>query len=289
MHKDIQIRSASLDDAHQIGAIIYESFKAISEQHGYQQDFASCEEAVSLAVSLIKSSQIYGVVACVDEEIIGSNFLDERQLVKGLGPISVASHAQKKGVGRTLMLAAINHAGGNSAIRLTQAAFNLASLSLYSSLGFIVREPLVVMEGRLNINADSQVEVRPMTVSDLTECNLLCKNVYGFSRGEELHEAISNLNPLVACRAGKIIAYACDITSWASNHSVAANEEDMQALLTAIATKYDKDLSFLVGTRGNNMFHWCLDHGFKATFPRTLMTKGDYQPPKGCYFPSVLY
>ena len=55
---------------------------------------------------------------------------------------------QGGGVGRRLMEAVLERANGAAGIRLLQDAFNMRSLALYASLGFEVREPVLVMTGR---------------------------------------------------------------------------------------------------------------------------------------------
>ena len=91
----------------------------------------------------------YGVVAERGGEIVGSNFMDERSIVFGIGPISVDPSAQNAGVGRRLMQDALDRAAARNApgVRLLQAAYHNRSLCLYSSLGFQTREPLSVMQG----------------------------------------------------------------------------------------------------------------------------------------------
>ena len=67
---------------------------------------------------------------------MGSNFLDERGPIRGVGPITVVPEAQKSGIGRRLMEAVITRGAEARGIRLFQDSFNLQSLSLYASLGF---------------------------------------------------------------------------------------------------------------------------------------------------------
>src|SRR2546425_2480673 len=91
----------------------------------------------------------YGVVAERDGRIVGSNFLDERSAIAGVGPITVAPEAQDARVGRQLMDAVLDRANekGFPGVRLLQAAYHNRSLSLYAKLGFEVREPIVTLQG----------------------------------------------------------------------------------------------------------------------------------------------
>ncbi len=104
---------------------------------------------IGLLSMMFSSPGFYCVVAENEGRIVGSNCLDERSIVSGVGSITVDPNAQNLGVGRKLMKAVMDRAQGHAAgIRLVQAAFHNRSLSLYAALGFDVREPLSCMQGR---------------------------------------------------------------------------------------------------------------------------------------------
>ena len=93
----------------------------------------------------------FAVVAEFEGRIVGSNGVDERRsIIGGIGPITVDPTAQNLGVGRKLMDAAMVRANERGLVgtRLVQAAFHNRSLSLYTGLGFDVREPLACIQGR---------------------------------------------------------------------------------------------------------------------------------------------
>ena len=88
-------------------------------------------------LSMMFSPGFYGVVAEREGRIVGSNCLDERSIISGVGPITIEP-AAKSGIGRKLMQAVMDRANeqGAAGIRLVQAAFHNRSLSLYAGLGF---------------------------------------------------------------------------------------------------------------------------------------------------------
>ncbi len=134
----------------------------------------------------------YCVVAESGGQILGSNCLDERSAIAGVGPITIDPEVQNKGVGRALMEAVLARSAerGFQGTRLLQAAFHNRSLSLYTKLGFDTREPISAMQGPPIKLATPGYSVRPARMADLEECNRLCRSVHGHDRGGELRDAI---------------------------------------------------------------------------------------------------
>ena len=285
----IIIRPAAAADIESCGRIIYEAFKGVTDRHGFPPHFPSVEIAIRRTDFCIRHPLIFGVVAESDSQIIGSNFLDERDPVRGLGPVTVDPQVQVRGIGRRLMEAVLERARGAVGVRLVQDSFNMLSVSLYASLGFEVKEPLLLMRGRPSSKPSLAMEVRPLESYDLDACAALCRKVHGFERLNELRDAVKTLSPLVALREGRITAYALTLTMSSRNYAVAETQEDMKALLIGAAAMNSEQLSFLLPVRQANLFRWCLSEGFRAVMPMTLMAMGKYQEPEGCYFPSILY
>jgi GNAT superfamily N-acetyltransferase len=236
--------------------------------------------------ALIPQPTVWGVVAEIDGRIVGSNFLHEGDPIAGVGPITVDPRYQQ-GVGRRLMEAVIKRGREAPGIRLVQDGFNMRSLSLYASLGFEVKEPLAVVGGRPASGPVGGVEVRPMDEDDLDECEALCREVHGFERTGELRGAIQALAPYVAVCDGSIVAYLSNGTHWLFNHGV-ARSDDMKALLRGVAATVEEPLSFSAPLR-SGLFRWCLGEGLRLVKPLNLMALGEYQEPRGSWFPSVLY
>lgn len=286
---NVQLRPVTPADAETCGRIIYEAFRGIAEQHNFRPDFESPEVATQLAESFVANPSVYGVVAEQDGRVVGSNFLWEHDPIRAVGPVTVDPNTQARGVGRVLMNAVIERGRGAAGVRLVQDSFNLASLSLYASLGFDVREPLIEIEGMPKTGAPAGYDVRPLTDEDLAACEDLCKRVHGFERTNELRATPPMLTPVVAVRDGRITAYATGPTFWPLNHAVAETDEDMQALLAGASSLAAAPLSFILPTRQTNLFRWCLSNGLRVVKPMSLMSMGEYHEPRGCYLPSVGY
>ena len=119
------------------------------------------------------------VVAEADGRIVGSNCLDERSVIAGIGPITIDPGIQNLGIGRMLMRAVLDRANQGKAVgvRLVQAAYHNRSLSLYSRLGFDIREPLSCLQGRTLERSIPGCLVRPAEPTDLDACNVLARQV----------------------------------------------------------------------------------------------------------------
>jgi predicted N-acetyltransferase YhbS len=285
----VDIRAARPADADACGQIIYEAFRTIAQRHGFPPDFPDVQAATGLARSFIGHASVFAAVAEEEGRVVGSNFLGEGDEIRGVGPITVDPGRQGQGVGRRLMETVLERANGAAGIRLLQDSFNMGSLSLYASLGFEVREPMVVMTGRPKSTAGSAVQVRAMTAEDVDACDALCARVHGISRANELADAVRLLAPVVCERGGQVTGYLTAPAFWIVNHGVAETDDDMRALILGAAAGQTGSLSFLLPVRQASLFHWCLAEGFTAAKPMTLMTIGKYRTPDGSYLPSVFY
>ncbi len=285
----INLRPVTPADAENCGNIIYKAFCGIADRHNFPHDFPSPEHAGGMAQMLVGHPAIYGVVAENDGQFVGSNFLWEQNEIAGVGPITVDTDAQASGVGRILMQAVIERGKDAKGIRLVQDAFNTTSMSLYASLGFDVKEPLVLTQGEISGELPPNVEVRPISDEDYAACDELCKKVHGFSRVEELRGTAQMMPAFVVLRENKIVGYAAAPNVWQMNHAVAETVEDMQNLLTGAGNLTEQPLSFLLPTRDGDLFRRCLSKKMKVVKPMTLMAMGAYREPRGSFLPSVLY
>jgi GNAT superfamily N-acetyltransferase len=286
---EITLRPVERRDAAECGRIIYEAFEGISGRHGFRPDFPSVEAATGFVEHFIADPSVYGVAAEGGGRVVGSNFITEWDAIRGVGPITIDPDAQARGTGRRLMQAVVERGRGAAGVRLVQDSYNTASLSLYASLGFDVKEPLALLEGEVDGYVPDGFEVRRMRGEDLGAVNGLCKKVHGFDRAGELKSLGPALSPYVAVRAGRVTAYASAPNAWPLGHAVAEGEADLRALLAGASAQSGAPLSFLLPTRQAGLFRWCLGQGLRVVKTMTLMSSGEYVEPRGSYLTSVLY
>jgi predicted N-acetyltransferase YhbS len=281
------LRPGRPEDANACGTICYEAFKAIANQHNFPPDFPSREVALELLSMLLSHQGFYAVVAESDGRIVGSNFLDERSTIAGLGPITVEPSVQNSGIGRQLMEALLERAAQRHfpGVRLVQTAYHNRSLSLYAKLGFTICEPLAGMQGTPIRATISGYAVRQATEGDLAACNRVCTRVHGHNRNGELLDAIKQGTATVVEHDGRVTGYATAVGWFA--HAVGESNEELKALIGAAPAYLGP--GFLLPTRNTELFRWCLEQELRVVQVMTLMSIGLYNEPAGAYLPSILY
>lgn len=280
------VRRATREDSDACGRICFEAFASLASKHNFPPDFPAVEVSTQVLSSMFSHPSFFCVVAEEDGKLVGSNCLDERSPIAGVGPITVDPRVQNKSVGRELMQAVMTRAGERkfAGVRLVQAAYHSRSLSLYAKLGFVVREPLACMQGAIHKPMPGY-DVRAAHAEDLSACNELCMRVHGHDRGGELKDAVQQGVAVVAESGGRIRAYASAMAFF--GHAVAESNQDLQALISAAAGFQGPGI--LVPTRNAALFRWCLEQGLRVVQPLTLMTVGLYNEPAGAFLPSILY
>lgn len=284
---NVTLRPGRPEDAAACGAICYEAFKAIATHHNFPPNFPSREAAVRVLGMMLSHPGFYGVVAELDGRIIGSNFLDERSVIAGLGPITVDPSVQNRQIGRDLMKALLDRAAArkSAGVRLVTATYHTRSLALYAKLGFAPRESLLVMQGPAIRATIPGYAVRQAREDDLPACNAVGLQVHGVDRGGELRDAVHQGTAMVVEHAGRVTGYATDIAYFA--HAVGESNDDLKALIGS-ASAYGGP-GFLVPARNAELVRWCLGHDLRIVQIMTLMSVGLYHEPTGAWLPSVHY
>jgi predicted N-acetyltransferase YhbS len=284
----LTLRPGQPEDAILCGQICYDAFKTIAEQHNFPANYPSPEAAIARMAERLKHPGLYAVVAEWDGQVVGSNFLDERSPIAGLGPVTVAPQVQNQTIGRHLMQAVLDRVAtrGFLGVRLVHAAYHTRALCLYAKLGFTVRDFVARVTGAtpLAISLPGYT-VRSATLADLEACDAVCNRIHGHHRSGELREAIVHGSATVVEHGGHLCGYATSVS--AAGHAVGESTEAVQALIGA-APALERG-GFLVPLRNEALLRWCLTTGLRVAVPQTLMSHGFYQEPVGAFLPSVLY
>lgn len=267
--------------------ICFEAFRKINTDHNFPLDIPNAEMAVGFCTELFRHPKFYNVIAEEGGRIIGSNCLDERSTISGIGPITIDPGTQNRGVGKALMQAVLDRVReqGAPGVRLVQAAFHNRSLSLYTNLGFAVREPLTVVNGTTVLRRIEGCAVRPAVTADLDACNALCQRIHGHHRGGELSDGIAQGTAFVVERLGRVTGYTSVMGFF--GHSVGEANIDLMALIAGTPEFHGPGI--FVPSRNTELFRWCLAQGLRVSQPMTLMSMGLYNEPAGPFLPSVTF
>jgi predicted N-acetyltransferase YhbS len=99
----VVVRRARPEDAQSSGQICYEAFRTLNDRHAFPPDFPAPSVAIDVVSMMFSHSRFYCVAAEFEGQLVGSNCLDERGPIAGIGPITVDPTVQDRGVGRSLM------------------------------------------------------------------------------------------------------------------------------------------------------------------------------------------
>ena len=285
------IRPIEQNDAETCGKIGYQAHKTISSAHGYPCEQPSEEFGIDLIRMLLSNPNSWGVLAEREGKILGSIFLHKfpPSPVAVIGPLTVYPSAEG-GIGRKLMDAALfqAHKQNYDQIRLVQSPSHIRSFVLYTKCGFILREPLFLMQGQ-PLKSDNNTNNRRVRLvhddNDISICDELCKSVYGFSREMELRQAKDQGIAILIERDGVVTGYAAGIGIL--GHAVARSNDDLKILIASAPTIVGP--GFFAPARNHQLLNWLLENGFQIGWPANLMTIGPYQEPMTPFLPSLAY
>ncbi len=283
---DVELVRPQMEDVNELGRICFEAFRHVSEGHGFERDFPDAQAAARVIALILGLPGNFGVAARRDGQFVGSNFLLLTDGVAGLGPITVDPAHHGRGIGRRLMVAALDYARqhGFERVHLLQDSFNTTSLSLYASLGFDVREPIGLMSSPPSAEPDTSV--RRAGPGDLPVLEELGVRFYKASRRNELTAWLGLSIPvLVREREGRIRGY---LVPGRLGHGVAETEADALALIGQIPRHALAGMSdFFCPLRNTALYRAVLRAGCRLAKVMTLMTVGPYEEPAPVWMPSI--
>lgn len=284
---NLTFRESQQEDAAACAEICFTAFKTIANHHNFPEDFPNVEITTQMLTGLISHPSFYGVLAELDDNIVGSNFLDERCPIAGVGPITIATRLQEKSIGKELMVHVIERAKtkGFAGVRLLQAAYNNSSLSLYAKLGFNVKATMAAMQGPAIKQEMDGYKVRSGLEEDLVACNAVCEFVHGHNRSGELSDALHQGALLVVEHQSRIVGYSTGMAYF--GHSVAESNEGLKAMISSVDQFQGPGIIVPLGN--HDLFRWCLEQNLRVVHVLNLMAIGLYNEPQGSYLPSILY
>jgi ribosomal protein S18 acetylase RimI-like enzyme len=273
------------DDTAELARILYDAFYDIATSHGFPPDFPNIDFCKAIISLLMSNEGVYSAAAYHNGRPRGSNFTNMWGDVAGIGPISVDLDAQGEGIGKSLMLDALRESkdSGYERVRLMQDSFNMRSLALYASLGFVIKEPVAYMA--LSDKNAVDDNFRPATPADFDAMDALCTEIYGISRKGEYTSLLAAGFPAYVIDRRHVSAY---LIGSSIGHGVAESVEDMLALYNGIGATTPGSLSNCCLRQGD-LYRAALASGHKNQKVMNLMAYGPYEDPTGTWTPSVMF
>ena len=247
-----KLRMATPEDADVAGRICCDAFAAIAAQHNFPADFPAPEFSIGLLTMMTGHPGFYGVVAERDGEVVGSNFLDERNPIAGVGPITVDPVGAERRR-RTPAHGGRARTGGGPRLRRCPAAAGRVPLPLALPVRVArLRHPRTNrrVAGLATGRRHSGIRHCPATADDVAGANALCVRVHGHDRGGELTDAISQGTATVVEHDGRITGYTTGVAFF--GHTVGESNDDIRSLIGAV-TEFGGP-GVLVPTRNSEPF-----------------------------------
>jgi ribosomal protein S18 acetylase RimI-like enzyme len=268
----ITVRPAGPADEAAIARVLCEAFNDLDRRHAVPQYLPTLDAAEPIARELLSQSKIEGLVALEEGAVVGIGFLHDLATGYGVSPLAVAPAAQGRGVGR-LLLDGLMERAGDSSVRLLQDAFNNATLALYARYGFVVREQVTCVQGV----APQAAANDGLTLRPAPELSAACAELH--ARIMHFDRPAAPIEPLAALRNGELTGYAVPEASYP--HSVAHEEEELLALIGALAGRLGEPLTLAVPASQSIVLRRLLDGGMRVHRLMNLMVRGAYEQPDG--------
>lgn len=277
-------------DVPRVAAIFRDAFNEIYERRGFGPVVTDGSVGAVIAHAYRDLDPGGCVIVTADGRVAGSGFLHVRGRSAGAGPITVDPPLQGCGAGRALMDEICRRAdeAGVASLRLIQDAFNETSFALYSRVGFVAREVLLRASFPSTRLARSPAGVRPAARGDLGRIGAIERPLLGIDRPQDhllllrlgevflardgylariVRGGVAVLGPLVAASLGT----ALDLVAAATADLPPGS--DVRLLLPARLTDL---LDELLARRRLAVHSLC-----------TYMVRGDYEPFRGYYVPTL--
>jgi GNAT superfamily N-acetyltransferase len=287
----------SPDDIDVVAPVITRAFNAVNARYGYPSEFP--EPSVSTLMSRYYLSQDPEgcIVAEQDGTICGSVFARRRGDRVSIGPVSVDPASQAIGVGRRMMEALFDLYPDAASFRLTQAAFNKESFSLYSKTGFVAAEPLLRLERPPApvTPEEDEPHVRVVTAESAPLLADLDRRLTGAERGRELPTLFGMGKVYVHGDDSDIQGYLASMPTPGPTFlgpAVAPSDAQLAALVRAALRDIGPHASGLhLPARFAPTIDECFRLGFRLFCIETFMVRGEWRPPEAFYlhamFPEI--
>lgn len=295
------------EDLPAAAAICQSAFNAFNASVGLSPEFPPVEvvDVPSILLGQAFTDGFEGFVAVnSDGDIVGSNIVELRDEIAGIGPISVATGGQNSGAGRLLMQACMQAAAKRDirTVRLHQIGNNAKSFSLYLDLGFMPLSTCGQYEGFCTAEAPVGFVCEPLSASIVEACSALHKRACGVHRRHDIAAMLGSPHPncvVFDASTREVVAYTTG--SFLSGHTVAASDDAFKVLVVFQSRSIQAQQSggaplppttIFVPHAYPHLLQWLAKNGFRLNRQIVQMGYGaEVANPSGSlrYFPAIQY
>ncbi len=285
----ITIRPMLPDDIDVVAPVIARAFNAVNARYGYPSEFP--EPSVSTLMSRYYLSQDPEgcLVAQRGGTICGSVFARRRGDRVAVGPVTVDPASQAIGVGRRMMEALFELFPDAASFRLSQAAFNKESFSLYSKTGFVAAEQCLRLDRPPApvTPEEDEPRVRVVTAESAPLLADLDRRLTGAVRERELPTLFGMGRVYVYGDGSDIQGYLATVPTPGPTFlgpAVAPSEAQLGALMRAALRDIGPRPSALhLPARFALTIDECFRLGFRLFCLETLMVRGEWRTAPAFY------
>jgi len=283
----------SPDDIHVVAPVITRAFNTVNARYGYPSEFPEPNVSTLMSRYYLSQDPEGCLVAERDGNICGSVFGRRRGDRVSVGPVSVDPACQAIGVGRRMMEALFDLYPDAVSFRLTQAAFNKESFSLYSKTGFVAAEQLLRLERPPApvTPEEDEPHVRVVTAENAPLVADLDRRLTGAERERELATLFGMGRVYVYGGDSDIQGYVATMPTPGPTllgPAVAHSEAQLGALVRAALRDIGPRASGLhLPARFAPTIDECYRLGFRLFSLETFMVRGEWSPPQALYLHSL--
>ena len=304
---DMQLRSMTPDDQHEVAELIYASINVWYQTHGGPAVFQGGPRVTEVFYDVYNDLTPGCNVVAVNPEtgrLMGSCFYHPRERHVSLGIMNVHPNYFGCGVGRALLWHIIDYTDrdGFPALRLTQSALNVDSFSLYNKAGFVPRYSyqdmfIQVPESGFSTSVSGDDRVRDATPADVPAMAALETEVSGICREIDYRYCIQNDRgywhvAALESPAGDLDGFMISCGHQAMNMlgpCVARTEADAAALIANGLRQYPgRAPVFLIPMEKERLVRQMYDLGARNCEMHFCQVRGEFQPFQGINMPSFL-
>lgn len=282
----LRIRDMVKEDIDRVGEILFKGFTTVASKYGYAPAMQSVQEGKSWAWAMFHYVSSEGIVAEVENRVVGVIFLNRRGDAGGAGPEAIDLEFQGKAVAPKLMDAMLERAAGLSSLRCIQEAFNPTSFSFQYAYNFMPAADLLdlFLHGKTIQSLELQSNVHELSSQELDEICTYDMARSLFDRRPDLAYCLRWGKVLVYRDQAQIRGYLACLPGSGTvqlGPLLAEGEEEAEILFRhALALFKDRPCRTRVMARDFRFARALMKLGFRLYCMSFLMVRGTWRPSR---------